>query len=256
MADNLKTTSSTPLVIIPDLHGRSFWREAAAAFPEADFIFLGDYLDPYPEDQVSADAAFAELTAVVAFKRLNTDRVVLLWGNHDLHYVLPVLQGSRFDAENAERNRQLFQSASGLFQLACERKIAGRRFLFTHAGVGRGWVERLSPGKAPEEITANWLNGLLTTAAAALYEVSAERGGTHEYGSPVWADLAEQQRSGNQLPGCVQVFGHSRKNAPVNWDNRIYCLDCGDYFVLNLRTGRIYDRKDKELWPFPITVAG
>ena len=33
------------LIIIPDVHGRSFWRDAVVKYPHDEFIFLGDYLD-------------------------------------------------------------------------------------------------------------------------------------------------------------------------------------------------------------------
>ena len=34
------------LIIIPDIHGRPFWRRAVEEYPGEEFIFLGDYLDP------------------------------------------------------------------------------------------------------------------------------------------------------------------------------------------------------------------
>ena len=43
------------LVIIPDVHGRPFWREAVRLRPEEEFIFLGDYLDPYPDEGITGD---------------------------------------------------------------------------------------------------------------------------------------------------------------------------------------------------------
>ena len=35
------------MIIIPDVHGRSFWKEYVKGHEEEDIIFLGDYLDPY-----------------------------------------------------------------------------------------------------------------------------------------------------------------------------------------------------------------
>ena len=35
------------LIIIPDVHGRDFWRKAVCENPDGEFVFLGDYLDPY-----------------------------------------------------------------------------------------------------------------------------------------------------------------------------------------------------------------
>ena len=37
------------ILIIPDIHGRSFWIEPCSHIDEFDkVIFLGDYHDPYP----------------------------------------------------------------------------------------------------------------------------------------------------------------------------------------------------------------
>lgn len=37
------------VLIIPDVHGRPFWKDAVQRYPDTDTIFLGDYHDPYPE---------------------------------------------------------------------------------------------------------------------------------------------------------------------------------------------------------------
>ena len=38
------------MIIIPDIHGLNFWKEAVAGREEGIIVFLGDYLDPYPDD--------------------------------------------------------------------------------------------------------------------------------------------------------------------------------------------------------------
>ena len=89
------------LVIIPDVHGRAFWREAVEARPEDEFIVVGDYRDPYPKEGISDAEAFGGLQDIIDFKKQNPDRVTLLWGNHDLHYMYPDMMGSRYDFDNA-----------------------------------------------------------------------------------------------------------------------------------------------------------
>ena len=122
------------LIIIPDVHGLPFWESPSETYRQANFVFLGDYLDPYPEDMVKDREAFDGLVDIVDFKRKNTDRVTLLLGNHDLHYLSDVLsRGSRFDEENEERNRRFFNQNRDCFQIAYETLIKGRRYLFTHA---------------------------------------------------------------------------------------------------------------------------
>lgn len=231
------------LVIIPDVHGRSFWREAASLCPDGEFIFLGDYLDPYPVEDISEGEAFAGLLDIIDLKKRNPDRVTLLWGNHDLHYLYPEMMGSRYDFRNAERNARLFWDNQTLFKMAHETVAGGKRFLFSHAGVGRGWIDRSFPGLKTEELTAELFNDLVgyPRFMKALEDVSSYRCGGEPWGSMVWADVQEQGNEENQLPGIVQVFGHTQVAMPFNFENRIYCLDCRRCFRLDYQDGQVYD---------------
>ena len=103
MKNTLCDLDKDQLVIIPDVHGRDFWREAVRLRTDAEFLFLGDYLDPYPHEGISRDKAFAGLLDIIAFKEANPEKVTLLMGNHDLHYLYPNLMGSRYDYVNAGR---------------------------------------------------------------------------------------------------------------------------------------------------------
>ena len=50
------------IIIIPDLHGREFWRKAVNELPEdAHVVFLGDYLDPYEDEWIYWTDAFKGL---------------------------------------------------------------------------------------------------------------------------------------------------------------------------------------------------
>ena len=50
-------------------------------------IFLGDYLDPYAHENISQEEALANFKEIIAFKQANKDRVTLLIGNHEIHYI-------------------------------------------------------------------------------------------------------------------------------------------------------------------------
>ena len=234
------------LVIIPDVHGRPFWREAVRLRPEEEFIFLGDYLDPYPDEGITGDEALEGLLKVIDLKKRNPDRVTLLWGNHDLHYMYPEMMGSRYDFGNAERNARIFWDNQTLFKMAYETVAAGKRFLFSHAGVGMGWIMQNFPALQAEEVNATLLNDLVGYPAfmSALEDVSSYRGGDKKYGSMIWADIHEQADLENQFPGVIQVFGHSLLGLPFNYEDRIYCLDCRRAFFLDYEDGRIYDYRD------------
>lgn len=234
------------LIIIPDVHGRDFWRKAVRDYPDGEFLFLGDYLDPYDFEDVAEDDEFRGLEDIIRFKEENPDRVTLLWGNHDLHYMYPEMMGSRYDFDNAERNARLFWDHQTLFKMAYETEAAGKRFLFSHAGVGMGWIRQNFPALRTEEVNATLLNDLVGYPAfmSALGDVSAQRGGDKEYGSMVWADVREMGYEENQLPGVVQVFGHTLLANPFNFEDRIYCLDCRRAFCLDYTDGQIYELLD------------
>ena len=52
------------VLLVPDVHGRSFWKESVKDilenYPDARVVFLGDYLDPYNDEleEVSSKEAF------------------------------------------------------------------------------------------------------------------------------------------------------------------------------------------------------
>ena len=45
--------TSAQILVIPDVHGRSFWKNAVAQNTDIPIIFLGDYLDPYAHENIS-----------------------------------------------------------------------------------------------------------------------------------------------------------------------------------------------------------
>ena len=239
---------SSRLFIIPDIHGRDFWRETVATNPGEEFIFLGDYLDPYEDEGIGDAEAFEGLQDIIRFKEENAGSVTLLWGNHDLHYLYPELMGSRYDIEHAERNAHYFWGHQDLFKMAYETSAGGKRFLFSHAGVGLSWIRYHFPKLSEDDITAELLNDLVgyPDFMAALGDISLYRGGDKPFGSMIWADFREHGVRGNQIDGVVQVFGHTQVNEPVNFRNRFYCLDFRRAYVLDKATGEIYDTLTQE----------
>ena len=79
------------IVICGDVHGCDYWKVGAEYLrnnPEAKMIFLGDYLDPYTGwEGVTSEEALVNFKELLEFANENEDRVILLYGNHDLFYV-------------------------------------------------------------------------------------------------------------------------------------------------------------------------
>jgi len=235
--------NSNNLLIIPDVHGRPFWREAVSAHEGMETIFLGDYLDPYEYERITEEESFIGFKDIIRFKEEHPDRVTLLWGNHDLHYLYPELMGSRYDIEHAERNAHYFWDHQTLFKMAYETQAGGKRFLFSHAGVGKSWMRYNFPTISEDELTAELLNDLVgyPDFMSALGDISMYRGGDKPFGSMIWADIMEHGAKSNRLEGVVQVFGHTQVNQPFNFGNSFYCLDCQRAFILDRSNGNIYD---------------
>jgi len=74
-------------IIIPDIHGRSFWKEAVKGHENDNIVFLGDHLDPYSFEGITPSQAQNSLEEIIEFKKAHMDNVVLLLGNHDLDYI-------------------------------------------------------------------------------------------------------------------------------------------------------------------------
>ena len=133
------------ILIIPDVHGRSFWRPAVASGDYDKIIFLGDYVDPYPDERIGELTALHGLMDIIDFYDRHPDQVVLLLGNHDLHYLSPYYHEmcpcDRYDEKHSDVLHLLFTKGDR-FNLAHEETIGSQKYLFTHAGVNQPWLKR------------------------------------------------------------------------------------------------------------------
>ena len=228
---------TSDIIIIPDVHGRDFWRQAVNGLDrDTHVVFLGDYMDPYGDEWIYWSDAFQGLQDIIAFKKAHPEQVTLLYGNHDLHYLFPSLKGSRFNMYQASLLKRVFTENADAFQMAFEHQVDGRRFLFTHAGVNRRWLENHPDlfGN-PDEVSADTFNRLSFTEefVEALADVSAWRGGSARAGSMIWADTHEFEGRDATLPGITQIFGHTRLPRGPKIMDGACCLDCQRAFYLD-----------------------
>lgn len=239
---------NTDWIIIPDVHGRRFWRKAVQGHEDERIVFLGDYLDPYQREEITPGDSYRELRDIIAFKKAHPDNVVLLLGNHDLGYLDQSVCSCRRDIFGYDRNRRLLESNLDLFDLVHETDIDGTKVLFSHAGIRQEWVrynDWLFCGGDFDPLVLNSMlhePSLRDDLMLALSQVSLYRGGYDPVGSPVWADANELMDSGDFLPGYLHVFGHTaHKGGPVlirTEQGDGWCMDCADAFRMD-RTGQM-----------------
>ena len=227
------------VIIIPDLHGREFWRDIVRYIDwdkNAQAVFLGDYMDPYEDDWIYWSDAFQSLQDIIAFKNAYPEKVTLLFGNHDLHYLYPQLKGSRFNEYQEARMRKTFTDNLDAFQMATEFNIGEKRYLFSHAGIHPDWARKHSTLFGPlEKITAETFNQLMFMPefVDALAEVAWRRGGNSPVGSMIWADIYEYELSAPIAQDVIQICGHTRLPEGKQKElNGVMCLDCQRVFTL------------------------
>ncbi len=222
------------ILIIPDVHGRTFWKDAVSREAFGTVIFLGDYVDPYPRDGISNEQALGNFFEIIDYGKTQ-DNVVMLLGNHDMHYYSELFaksgMSSRYWQDGSILLKEIFARNKSLFSLAYETTLNDHHYLFTHAGVNGAWLE------ANHEIVsvpdAQHLNQLLDSGEGtmALAQVSKMRGGFFNAGSIVWGDVREMLVS-NGLPEVYQIFGHSQQRETPIINKKMACIDVRRPFVL------------------------
>ncbi len=249
------TPTKEQTVIVPDVHGRHFWHRAVPhAKAGGRVIFLGDYIDPYPQEDIDPQEAIGEFKRIIEFAGRFPENVVLLLGNHDLHYFTREpsrMEGGSLDDDNGELIRSLFLDNRHLFTMTFSMEVGDRLWLFSHAGILRGWVRENMPsilsmeGKDRDRAleASRRLNDMWTDFDYGkdrpnfidryLAQVSSLRGGGFEFGSPVWADYREFDKETGQrtsFEGVYQVFGHSQQHYGPLMTDSYALLDCRRMF--------------------------
>lgn len=251
-------------LIIPDVHGREFWKEPVKDWLENTdnpVIFLGDYLDPYVYEGVSCQSSLENFKEIVNIKEEFEDRVILLVGNHDWQYIVDCSSHSRFDYLNCKEIRNIFLNHASFFKLAHFDVVGDRNVIFSHAGINPSWLVHNSDTifgdlseKGDDELYSDItfetvkdrfdgadINTFKGNAKMleALWKVSVHRGGSDMTSSFLWCDLFEMLSEDHKL-NAIQIFGHSqREQNPVRGGD-CYDLDCRRHFFLNA-DGRVID---------------
>lgn len=215
------------ILINPDIHGRVFWKYSIEHKDEFDkIIFLGDYLDAYsPDLLLKEEDNFKE---IIQFKKDNPDKVILLLGNHDCHYINDkIYEASRYNSFKHDSYQKLFLDNIDLFQLI----YIYDKYLFSHAGVYQKWMDL-------NKLTLkDLLDCDLDKLSKSLNWIDYFRGGFYDVGSCIWADIRD---SGTEklLKGYYHIFGHTQLKFNLS-TSELSCLDCRIPFSLDSETGHI-----------------
>ena len=220
------------ILAIPDVHGRIFWKEPVKKYWDVvdRVVFLGDYLDPYPDEDGVANDIFENMMEIVELKRNNKEKVVLLKGNHDQHYASKRFEeqaaGTRMDYQNWNQYHQAFNENKELFQIAHMEMVNGVPYIFTHAGLTLYWLKKVNDNlwnlfdhqisvADPEIIERINLLDDDGKGQDLLATIGKRRSWFGEKtGSVLWADIDEHALAhapkAYGLDKVFQVFGHTK----------------------------------------------
>ena len=251
-------------LIIPDVHGRIFWKEPVKYVLEntdAKIIFLGDYLDFYEDEFVESynldetadnfwenynrlcDDTINNFKEIIELKQNNSDRITLLLGNHDCGYAISkYICESRMDKKNYRLISHLFTDNWNLFQLAYEDYINDKHFIFSHAGINKEYAEYCFQDTVTEENVVELFNksyrdenyGVLDSLGMYSY-FRGKYGG--KYGSLIWADAREwfvgdeDSSIKNEAYG-YSVIGHTLLSKPCI-EEKFALLDTMQAFIID-----------------------
>lgn len=221
------------MIIIPDVHGRTFWKDAVNGRENEQIIFLGDYLDPYPSEGISKEFAIDNFKEIIQFKKDHPDNVTLLLGNHDfMTYIYVSMGACRTDFQNAVEISKIFVENHDLFQIA----MYVGKYTFSHAAIKRSWAELYvenndSPKEIIDHLNNMWKNHD-DNLSRILNVISGYRGGYDGVGSIVWADVREMTDI-PEYDGWYQIFGHTQLRDHAIVTDHFACIDCRNAYELN-----------------------
>ena len=194
-------------VSIGDTHGKAAANVVAGIINEHDkFIFLGDYVD---SPSIGNLQMGKNLSEIIKLKKTYPEKIVLLWGNHDIHYLLgDDYFCSGYRPEMKQELHEIFYSNYDLFQLSFQ---AGS-YLWTHAGISAWWFEfRFSPfaeKQLKKASVAELLNIAFDKRYKPIFDAGYLRGGDAETGGPLWCDIEELEN--DPWTQLNQIAGHNR----------------------------------------------
>lgn len=214
-----KKAKEYKIIIVGDTHGRTDWKTIVNLEEPFDkFVFIGDYFDSF---DISFDQQVENFRDIVAFKRGNMEKVVLLLGNHDFHYLEQCGNDVYSGFQHAKAlmvNHELQPIVNeGLIQLAYSHED----ILFTHAGVTQTWVNESGLVDSPKLATA--INELFRKNPEYFRFNGWDPSGDNKTQGSLW--VRPRSLALDMLPTWRYIVGHTRVIQIAEYKG-IYLIDC------------------------------
>lgn len=196
------------IAVIGDIHGLETWRNIADKVSDYDrIIFIGDYVDSYHAiNQLQRQ----NLLDIIQFRDENPDKVILLLGNHDMHYIIRGLECSGFSRNKYDLFHRIYRDNLDKFKMIHREGY----FIFSHAGLSSKYLKYYGHDSEDIDTAIDYVNSRLhiNLYAFDFHEGDGSWVGNHPLQGPTWIrpDALVEANEDSWLEDFVQVFGHTK----------------------------------------------
>ena len=222
------------LTAIGDIHGRSIWKKIVSKNDFDKVVLIGDYFDSFTIDPKKQIANFKE---IIRFKKKYPQKVVLLLGNHDYHYLNSTTDrySGFVDSMKKEVSKLLHKAIDeGLIQIC----FVYDKFLFSHAGITKTWFKKNIFYKKNLEEAINEKFIKHPDAFRFTAGKKHDRFGNEACQTPIWVRPPSLRK--DKLDDLIHVVGHTEL-CNLEISEGVILIDClgtsGEY--LQIKDGKV-----------------
>jgi len=205
------------IIALGDTHGRTDWKQITTNETFDKVVFIGDYFDTH--EDISPEQQKENFKEIIAYKKANMEKVVLLFGNHDYHYLRTTNETySGYQQWQKTDIQELLHPAidAGLLQMC----FVADNLLFCHAGITQTWCKNnLLNETAPLDDLVNALFKYKPNSFKFTSGRNHSPYGDDVEQSPIWVRPNSLLR--DRIEGFIQVVGHTTQNKLVITDDVI-----------------------------------
>ncbi len=211
-------------IAIGDIHGRTDWKQIVEIeLHKVDrIIFVGDYFDSFTIPMLDQIRNFSE---IVKFAKEYPDKVVLLIGNHDYHYLSMGETYSGFNPTYAMGiEHDYLRPNLDLFKV-CHTED---EFLFSHAGFTRTWIKnnKINIDNIDSQINDFWKYKQHTFGwrrnPTKKMSAHSDSYGDNIWQGPLW--VRPDSLNADRIEGLTQIVGHTESER-IKFRNNVYYID-------------------------------
>jgi hypothetical protein len=167
-------------------------------------VFMGDYFDTF--EPIGPLKQIENFRKIVEYKKKNAEKTILLFGNHDYHYLRSTEEsyGGFQPVYKAAFGDLIHNAINKYFMQVC---FIYEHFLFSHAGISNTWADANNIDRKNLEQSVNDLFRYKPNRFAFTPGENYDRFGDDICQTPIWIRPKSLKR--DRIPGFTHVVGHT-----------------------------------------------